>query len=89
MFFIKNIVKSENILCTGSHKFSRYIWFQREFFLKRSLTYLYWTKYNDFNLSHLNVQKHASFKNGVYSVNILNTSSNKIFNELRPMGEEF
>ena len=43
-------------------------------FLERILTYLYYTKYYEINIGHLDVQKHFTYKNGG---NILHTGYQK------------
>ena len=45
--------------------------FNRENFLKCILTYLNWTKYNEISINHSDIQKHASYKNWINSINIL------------------
>ena len=55
--------KSTNIMCTGSHKsFPMHCILRGGKFLKRILTYLYSTKYNEINVCHLDVQNHTSYK---------------------------
>ena len=46
-------------------------------FLKRILTYLCSTKYNEINVCHFAEQNHTSYKNGINSTNILYTDSYK------------
>ena len=57
MFPIKNDVKSTNIICTGSHKFFRSIASYGGKILKRILTYLYSTKYNEINMCVIQMYK--------------------------------
>ena len=61
MISIKNHVKSRNTLCTGSYKIFRYCGGNH---LKRISTHLYFIIYNEINISHYDIQKHVSYKNG-------------------------
>ena len=62
VFNIKNDIKCTNTMCTGSYKVFQTIAFFVGKFLKSILAYLYSTKYNEINKSHLDVQNHTSFK---------------------------
>ena len=47
--------------------------------LKRILTYLYFTKYNEINVRHLDIKKRVSNESNIKSTKILYTSSHKSF----------
>ena len=47
--------------------------------LKCILINLYWTKYIEITICHIDIQKHVSFRNGIKSTNILWTGSLKNF----------
>ena len=50
-------------VCLQRHtKVFRYITAYEEKCLKRILTYLYCSKYNEIDIGHLHIQKHASYK---------------------------
>ena len=59
MFPIKNVINSMNILFT--YKFFPLHYGLRREILKRILTYLYCTKYNEIKIYHLDVQKHVLY----------------------------
>ena len=77
MFPMKNIIKSTNILYTGSHKCFSIHYIGGRKFLKCVLTYLYFIKYNEIHMHHLDSQKHPSISNCINSINILHTDSCK------------
>ena len=71
------------ICCIQAHtKFSGKILPKKRKFLKRILTYMYFSLYNEINMRHLDVQKHASCKNGQ---NIRIRIVQKISNTLWPI----
>ena len=63
MFPIKNDLKSTNSMCTDPHKiFPCIASYRGGGFLKRILTYLYFTKDNEISIRHLDVQYYTSCK---------------------------
>ena len=65
MFPIKYDIKSTNVMCAGSHKKFPIHWMHascKEKFLKRILSYLHSTQYNEIIICHIDVQSHTSYK---------------------------
>ena len=76
----KNGINSTNILYTSSYEsFPIIMAYEEGKFLKRILTYLHCTKYNEIKICQSDVQSIFPVKNGAHSTNILHKGSHKIF----------
>ena len=62
MFFIQNDTKLQKLSAHSHTIVFRYIASYGGNFLKRILTHLYSTKYNEINICHIDVQNHTSYK---------------------------
>ena len=71
---------------TKKFSFTYDLWEEKR--LKRVLTYFYSTKYHESNVAHLDIQNHASYKNGINSISIIQ-SRTKDSNVLQSIGGIF
>ena len=88
MEHIENVMHRAKVLLQRHSKVFQYITTCFRKFLKRIITYLCFSKFNEISISHSNIQKHVSYKidlNSIYIYICCIQAVRKIFDTLWPL----